>query len=99
MHISDVELNAPQGVYLYLGYSSKDETRLKEVTQLGALEAIGAIQGLVSFHNVNGNKVRTTQYWTLIVYSAADPRGKKIPISDKFCTWFHLYIYACSFID
>ena len=57
MHISDVELNAPQGVYLYLGYSSKDETRLKEVTQLGALEAIGAIQGLVSFHNVNGNKV------------------------------------------
>jgi hypothetical protein len=27
------------------------------VTGQGALEAIGAIQGLVSYHNVNSNKV------------------------------------------
>ena len=54
---SDVELSLQQGVYLYLGYSQKDEALLKKVTNQGALEAIGAIQGLVSYHNVNSNKV------------------------------------------
>ena len=48
-----------QGVYLFLGYSRKDEGLLKKVTNQGALEAIGAIQGLVSYHNVNSNKVWT----------------------------------------
>ena len=55
--IPDVELSLQQGVYLYLGYSQKDEALLKKVTNQGALEAIGAIQGLVSYHNVNSNKV------------------------------------------
>ena len=55
--LSDVELSLQQGVYLYLGYSQKDEALLKKVTKQGALEAIGAIQGLVSYHNVNSNKV------------------------------------------
>lgn len=52
----DVELSLDRGVYLYLGYSQKDESLLKKVTSQGALEAIGAIQGLVSYHNVNSNK-------------------------------------------
>ena len=47
----------PQGVYLFLGYSEKDESLLKEVTGEGAEDALGAIQGLVSYHNVNANKV------------------------------------------
>ena len=55
--ILDVELNLPQGVYLFLGYSEKDEKLLKAVTHQGAEEARGAIQGMVSFHNVNSNKV------------------------------------------
>ena len=55
--IADVELNLPQGVYLFLGYSEKDEQLLKAVTDQGAEEARGAIQGMVSFHNVNSNKV------------------------------------------
>ena len=55
--LSDVELSLQQGVYLYLGYSQKDEALLKKVTKQGALEAIGAIQGLVAYHNVNSNKV------------------------------------------
>ena len=46
----------PQGVYLFLGYSDKDESLLKEVTGEGAEDALGAIQGLVSYHNVNANK-------------------------------------------
>ena len=57
IYISDEELSLPQGVYLYLGYSQKDEALLKKVTNQGALEAIGAIQGLVSYHNTNSNKV------------------------------------------
>jgi hypothetical protein len=55
-----VELALAQGVYLFLGYSKKDEELLKKVTGQGALDAIGAIQGLVSYHNVNSNKVGTT---------------------------------------
>ena len=55
---SEVELVLKQGVYLYLGFSKKDEELLKKVTGQGALDAIGAIQGLVSYHNVNSNKVR-----------------------------------------
>jgi len=39
-----------------VGYSEKDEQLLKAVTDQGAEEARGAIQGMVSFHNVNGNK-------------------------------------------
>ena len=45
------------GVYLFLGYSEKDEKLLKAVTDQGAEEARGAIQGMVSFHNINNNKV------------------------------------------
>ncbi len=52
-----MDLSLAQGVYLFLGYSKKDEELLKKVTGQGALEAIGAIQGLVSYHNVNSNKV------------------------------------------
>ena len=48
-----------QGVYLFLGYSEKDESLLKKVTNQGAIDALGAIQGLVSYHNVNANKVST----------------------------------------
>ena len=44
-------------MYLFLGYSDKDEKLLKAVTDQGAEEARGAIQGMVSFHNVNSNKV------------------------------------------
>ena len=51
--LSDVELSLQQGVYLYLGYSQKDEALLKKVTKQGALEAIGAIQSLVNYKNVN----------------------------------------------
>ena len=58
--LSDVELSLQQGVYLYLGYSQKDEALLKKVTKQGALEAIGAIQSLVNYKNVNSNKVT---YW------------------------------------
>jgi hypothetical protein len=57
---TEVELGLAQGVYLFLGYSKKDEELLKKVTEQGAMEAIGAIQGLVSYHNVNSNKVRTS---------------------------------------
>ena len=60
---TDVELNLPQGVYLYLGYSEKDEKLLKAVTDQGAEEARGAIQGMVSFHNVNSNKVILVKYF------------------------------------
>ena len=56
-----MELALAQGVYLFLGYSKKDEELLKKVTGQGALEAIGAIQGLVSYHNVNSNKVGCVQ--------------------------------------
>ncbi len=52
-----MELALPMGVYLFLGYSSKDESLLKAVTGEGVLETIGAIQGLVSYHNINSNKV------------------------------------------
>ena len=52
----------PQGVYLFLGYSEKDESLLKEVTGEGAEDALGAIQGLVSYHNVNANKVSANSY-------------------------------------
>jgi hypothetical protein len=52
----DVELNLKPGVYLFLGYSEKDEKLLKAVTDQGAEEARGAIQGMVSFHNINNNK-------------------------------------------
>ena len=38
-------------------YSEKDESLLKKVTNQGAIDALGAIQGLVSYHNVNANKV------------------------------------------
>lgn len=54
---TDVELTLPQGVYLFLGYSTKDESLLEAVTGEGVLETIGAIQGLVSYHNINSNKV------------------------------------------
>ena len=47
----------PNGVFLFLGYSIKDEELLKTVTGEGVMETIGAIQGLVSYHNINGNKV------------------------------------------
>lgn len=57
--ITDVELNLKPGVYLFLGYSEKDEKLLKAVTDQGAEEARGAIQGMVSFHNINNNKVIT----------------------------------------
>ena len=63
--LSDVELNLKQGVYLFLGYSQKDEALLKKVTNQGAVDAIGAIQGLVSYHNVNSNKVRTIYVFLL----------------------------------
>ena len=44
-------------MYLFLGYSEKDEKLLRAVTHQGAEEARGAIQGLVRYHNVNSNKV------------------------------------------
>lgn len=66
--ISDVELNLPRGVYLYLGYSEKDEKLLKAVTDQGAEEARGAIQGMVSFHNVNSNKVNLADYSLIIKF-------------------------------
>lgn len=53
----DSDLLLPSGVYLFLGYSLKDENLLKKVTGEGVMETIGAIQGLVSYHNINGNKV------------------------------------------
>uniref|UniRef100_A0A0K2TY70 GDNF/GAS1 domain-containing protein n=1 Tax=Lepeophtheirus salmonis TaxID=72036 RepID=A0A0K2TY70_LEPSM len=52
----EVELVLPRGVYLFMGFSSKDESILKKITGSGATDAIGAIQGLVSYHNVNSNK-------------------------------------------
>jgi len=54
---SEVDFTLDPGVYLFLGFSKKDEELLKKVTGQGALDAIGAIQGLVSYHNVNSNKV------------------------------------------
>ena len=44
-------------MFLYLGYSIKDERLLNKVTGKSVLETVGAIQGLVSYHNINGNKV------------------------------------------
>ena len=55
--LSDRDLILPSGVFLFLGYSLKDENLLKKVTGEGVMETIGAIQGLVSYHNINGNKV------------------------------------------
>ena len=54
---SDVDLSLDFGVYLFLGYSTKDEKLLKSVTGSGIMETIGDIQGLVSYHNINNNKV------------------------------------------
>ena len=54
---SDSDLILPKGVFLYLGYSVKDERLLNKVTGKSVLETVGAIQGLVSYHNINGNKV------------------------------------------
>ena len=45
------------GTFLYLGYSSKDEKILGEVTGENVMATMGAIQGLVSYHNINSNKV------------------------------------------
>ena len=56
---TDTDLDLPNGIYLFLGYSSKDEDLLKKVTRKGVMGTIGAIQGLVSYHNINGNKVCT----------------------------------------
>lgn len=53
------DLVLPDGVFLFLGYSSKDEELLKKITGEGVMETIGSIQGLVSYHNINGNKVCT----------------------------------------
>jgi len=50
------DLVLPDGVFLFLGYSSKDEELLKKITGEGVMETIGSIQGLVSYHNINGNK-------------------------------------------
>lgn len=52
----DSDLILPKGVFLYLGYSVKDERLLNKVTGKSVLETVGAIQGLVSYHNINGNK-------------------------------------------
>ena len=65
--ITDVELNLKPGVYLFLGYSEKDEKLLKAVTDQGAEEARGAIQGMVSFHNINNNKV-IVHFFSLYIY-------------------------------
>ena len=62
----ELEVNLPQGVYLFLGYSEKDEKLLRAVTNEGAQEAIGAIQGLVRYHNVNSNKVDLNDILKLI---------------------------------
>ena len=42
---------------MFLGYSTKDEGLLQAVTGEGVEFTLGAIQGLVSYHNVNSNKV------------------------------------------
>ena len=47
----------------------KDEELLKTVTGEGVLETIGAIQGLVSYHNINGNKVYIITIITYILMS------------------------------
>ena len=60
---SDIDLSLPQGIYLFLGYSTKDEELLHSVTGDGVLETIGAIQALVSYHNINSNKVSIIN-WT-----------------------------------
>ena len=65
---AEVELGLAQGVYLFLGYSKKDEELLKKVTEQGAMEAIGAIQGLVSYHNVNSNKVRSNMTSFILIF-------------------------------
>ena len=67
----EVEFALKQGVYLFLGFSKKDEELLKKVTGQGALDAIGAIQGLVSYHNVNSNKVRRGFLSTIVDYRDA----------------------------
>ncbi|TRY71008.1 hypothetical protein TCAL_10692 [Tigriopus californicus] len=52
----EVDLDLTEGVYLFLGYSEKDEQLLKAVTGQGILETIGEIEGLVRYHNINNNK-------------------------------------------
>lgn len=55
--LSEIELDLTEGVYLFLGYSEKDEQLLKAVTGQGIFETIGEIEGLVRYHNINNNKV------------------------------------------
>ncbi len=54
----DSEFKLPQGVYLFLGYSIKDEKLLKTVTQKGIRDSLADINGLVYHYNINNNKVR-----------------------------------------
>ena len=79
--IAEVKLNLPQGVYLFLGFSRKDEHLLKAITNQGAADAWSAIQGLVSYHNVNNNKV--LQY--CLSRKATFLRGRFNSISPFFC--------------
>ena len=80
---AEVELGLAQGVYLFLGYSKKDEELLKKVTEQGAMEAIGAIQGLVSYHNVNSNKVRSNMTSFILIFCLIVSTHFKIGLGKK----------------
>ena len=80
---AEVELGLAQGVYLFLGYSKKDEELLKKVTEQGAMEAIGAIQGLVSYHNVNSNKVRSDMTSFILIFCLIVSTHFKIGLGKK----------------
>ncbi len=60
---------------MFLGYSEKDESLLKAVTGQGIIEAVGEIQGMVSYHNVNSNKV------TLVcTHAVTAPTARLLPL-------------------
>ncbi len=59
---ADSEFNLPQGVYIFLGYSIKDEKLLKAVTNKSITDSVADIHGLAYHYNINNNKV-----WLLVL--------------------------------
>ena len=45
------------GVFIFLGYSTKDEELLKAITNKGIDDSVTDIHGLVAHYNINNNKV------------------------------------------
>ncbi len=59
----DLDFNLPQGVYIFLGYSTKDEQLLKAVTKKGIDDSVADIHGLAYHYNMNNDKVHMGEFF------------------------------------